>query len=154
MLFQYEFSRSNGPVLQTCGLVSHPTWLGWLFGVVLITPHAIMLVFTASYRCIFPHAISGMIILSKIQLWLYYWAKVWLWIGEVDLSRSFGWLTGGLGLHTGGKYTVFNRSWMFYYCLGSIHSIIDGYSYVTRLGWVFSRFFTDEQDCCCTAASD
>ena len=30
---------------------------------------------------------------------------------------------------------------VFYQCLGSIYSIIDGYSHVTRLGWVFSRFY-------------
>ena len=35
MLIQYEFSRSTGLVSQTGVLVSHPTWLGWLFGVVL-----------------------------------------------------------------------------------------------------------------------
>ena len=46
----------------------------------------------------------------------------------VVLSRSFGWLTGGRGLHTCGKCTVFHRFWMFYQCLRSIHIIIDGFS--------------------------
>ena len=32
--------------------------------------------------------------------------------------------------------------------------IIVGYSYVTCLGWVFSRFFIHEQGSCCTAAAD
>ena len=68
MLFQYEFSRSTALVSQSCALVEHPTWLGWLFGVVLITPHAIMWVFTAPYMSIFPYAISGTTILCKIQL--------------------------------------------------------------------------------------
>ena len=41
---------------------------------------------------------------------------------------------------------------MFYQCLGSINLIIVGYSYVIRIGLVFSMFFTHEQDCCCTDA--
>ena len=74
-------------------------------------------------------------------------------IERAFISHS-GWLKSGRGLHTLNKYTVFHRFWGFYQCLGSIHVIIDGYSYVARLGCVFSRFFTHEQDCCCTAAVD
>ena len=65
---------------------------------------------------------------------------VWLLSDGLELytERTFirysGWLTGGRGLHTRHKYTVFHRFGVFYQCLGSIHSIIDGYSYVTRLG--------------------
>ena len=66
MLFQCKFSRSTWLVSQTCGLVSYPTWLGWLFGVVLITPYAAIWVFTTPYQCIFPYAISGMNILSGV----------------------------------------------------------------------------------------
>ena len=36
-------------------------------------------------------------------------------------------------------FTVF---WVFYQRLRSIHLIIVGFSYVTRLGWVFSRFLS------------
>ena len=57
------------------------------------------------------------------------------------------------GLAHARKYTVFHRFGVFYHCLGTIYSIIDGYSYVTRLGRVFSRFFTHEQACYCTAAT-
>ena len=39
MYFQYVFSRSTALVSQTYALVAHPTWLGWLFGVVLMTSH-------------------------------------------------------------------------------------------------------------------
>ena len=34
---------------------------------------------------------------------------------------------------------------MFYHCLGYIHLVIDGYSYATRLGWIFPRFVSYEQ---------
>ena len=54
-------------------------------------------------------------------------------MGGADISKSLGWLTGGCGLHTGGKYTIFHRFWVFYRCLESIHLIIDGYSYVRRI---------------------
>ena len=47
----------------------------------------------------------------------------------------------------------FSPCYMFSYCLGSIHLIIDGYLYVIRLGGLVSRFFIREQDCCCTAAA-
>ena len=43
----------------------------------------------------------------------------------------------------------FHRFWVFYYC--SRYLIIDGYSYVTRLGRVFSWFLPIEQGCCCIA---
>ena len=42
MLIQYEFSRSTVLVSHSSLLVSHPTWLEWLFGMVFITPHAII----------------------------------------------------------------------------------------------------------------
>ena len=48
----------------------------------------------------------------------------------------------------------FNLLGVFYRRLGSIHIIIDGYSYVIRVGLEFSRFFIHEQGCCCTAALD
>ena len=57
---------------------------------VLITPHAVMWVFEAPYQGIFPYAISGTFISSKIQLVLYYCVIVWVWMGGADLSRSFG----------------------------------------------------------------
>ena len=63
-------------------------------------------------------------------------------MGGSDLSKSFGLSTGGRGLHTPRNYTVFHRFWVFYQCLVSSYIIIDRYSYVTRLGWVFSKFFT------------
>ena len=71
---------------------------------------------------------------------MYYSAIVWVWMGGADLSRSFGGLTGGRGLHTRRNYTVFCRFGVFNQRLGSIHLIIVGFSYVTCLGWVFSRF--------------
>ena len=40
------------------------------------------------------------------------------------------------------QYTVFRRFWVFWQCLESIQLIIDGYSYVTRLGRVFSIIST------------
>ena len=144
-----QFSRSTGVVSQTGALLSQPTWLGWLFGWVLITPHAIIWVFTVPYQFIFP---------VLYQAWLFWTLDVLLrnsmGVDEwgADFSRSFGWLTGGRSLYTSHKYTVFYRFRVFYYCLGFIRLIIDGYPYVTRLGWVFSRFFTHEKNCCCTAA--
>ena len=59
MLIQYEFSRSTALVSQTGELVSHPTCVGWLFRMVLITPHAVIWVFTTPYQCIFLYAIIG-----------------------------------------------------------------------------------------------
>ena len=120
---------------------------------VLTTPHAITWVFTTPYQCIFSYAISGMIILSKIQLKMHYSVIVWVWICGRTFLSFFGWLTGRRDLHTSHNYTVFHRFWVCYQCLGSIHLIIYGYSYVTRLGWVFSRFVIHGQGCCCTAAS-
>ena len=41
---------------------------------------------------------------------------------------------------------------MFYHCIWDL--ITDEYSHVTRLEWVFSKFFTLEQGCCCTVAAN
>ena len=46
MLKHDEFSRSTASVSQACALVSQVTWLGWLFGMVLATPHAAIWGFT------------------------------------------------------------------------------------------------------------
>ena len=62
--------------------------------------------------------------------------NIWVWMSGADLSKLFGWLTGGRGLHTHHKCVVFHRFWMFYQCLGSIHSIIGGYSYMLPEAWV------------------
>ena len=70
---------------------------------------------------------------------------------KLNLISHSRWLTGGCGLHTGGKYTVFHRFCAFYHCL--VYIIIDGYSNAMRLGWVFSRFFNHEQGSCCTVNS-
>ena len=56
-------------------------------------------------------------------------------------------LTGGRGLHTVRKGVVFHRSGVFYHGLGYI--IIDGYSYATRLGWIFYVIFTRQANNMC-----
>ena len=47
--------------------------------------------------------------------------------------HPFGRLKGGRDLHTLRKCTVFHRLCVFYNCLGSIHSINDGFLYAIRL---------------------
>ena len=67
MLFQSAFSRSTGPVSHACGLVSQTTLLGWSFEMVSTTSHAASWIFTTPDLVgVFPHVISGMIILSGV----------------------------------------------------------------------------------------
>ena len=90
MLNQDVFSRSTAPVSQSCALVSQTTWLGWLFEMVLSTPHADMWVFTTLVMGIFPNAISDTII-------VWFWSYSTMGNGRVVLGMidRWAWLAHG-----------------------------------------------------------
>ena len=65
--------------------------------------------------------------------------------------RHSGWLTGATWawLAHGPQMCCFSPVWLLNHCLGSIHIIIYGYSYATRLGWIFYVIFTRQANHLC-----
>ena len=100
VLIQHVFSRSTGLVSQSCGLVSHPTWLGWLFGVVLIKSHAVMRGFTAPYwgyipLCYFRHGYFGLGLTIVVLLRYSMSVDGCVWFGRTFLGYLVDWQVGG-----------------------------------------------------------